>query len=208
MKKNILLLCSLFGFFACSSPTQIISSWKDPNTTITNPGVHKIVVAALLYDQVVRRQVEDYMATLYPGVATQSYLVMGGDSLITNENAESQKLKNEGYDGIVIMKQVNENTTQRFVPGQMPSYYTTWGGYWGNGWGGPGWGATFYNPGTPPHIQTDRTWIVQVNVFSLEPNKLIWAANTRTTNPGGRIPLFTDVCNAARAQMKSDGFLK
>jgi hypothetical protein len=208
MKRTIFLSFTVFGFFACSSPTQIISSWKDPNTTITNPGVHKIVVAALLYDQGVRRQVEDYMATLYPGVATQSYLVMGGDSLITNENAESQKLKNDGYDGIVIMKQVNENTTQRFVPGQMPSYYSTWGGYWGNGWGGPGWGATYYNPGTPPHIQTDRTWIVQVNVFSLEPNKLIWAANTRTTDPGGRIPLFTDVCNAARAQMKSDGFLK
>jgi hypothetical protein len=208
MKRNIFLAFTVFGFFACSSPTQIISSWKDPNTTITNPGVHKIVVAALLYDQGVRRQVEDYMSSLYPGIATQSYLVMGGDSLITNENAEGQKLKNEGYDGIVIMKQVNENTTQRFVPGQMPSYYSTWGGYWGNGWGGPGWGATYYNPGTPPHIQTDRTWIVQVNVFSLEPNKLIWAANTRTTDPGGRIPLFTDVCNAVRAQMKSDGFLK
>ena len=88
------------------------------------------------------------------------------------------------------MKQVAENTTQHYVPGMMPSYYTTWGGYWGNGWGGPWggprWGATYYNPGTPGHIQTNRTWSVQVNAYSLISNKLVWSAETRTTNPGGR----------------------
>src|ERR1700712_2544110 len=212
MKKFIPLAFILFGLFSCSSPTQIVDSWKDPNVSIQNPHIHKVVVAALIYDQGVRRQVEDYMASLYPGTAMQSYLILGGDSLITNEDAYSQKLKTEGYDGIAIMKQITENTSQHYVPGQYPSYYSTWGGYWGNGWGGPGfgpgWGATYYNPGTPGHIQTDRTWIVQVNVYSLEPNKLIWAANTRTTDPGGRIPLFDDVCKAVRAQMKSDGFLK
>jgi hypothetical protein len=208
MKKYILLAFFITALFACSSPTQITNSWKDPNTTITDPRVNKIVVAALIYDQGVRRQVEDYMASLYPGTAMQSYMILGGDSLISNEQVYSQKLRTEGYDGIVIMKQVTENTSQHYVPGQYPSYYSTWGGYWGNGWGGPGWGATYYNPGTPGHIQTDRTWIVQVNVYSLLTNKLIWAANTRTTDPGGRIPLFDDVCKATRAQMKSDGFLK
>jgi hypothetical protein len=207
MKKLFLSVIIVSFLLSCSSPTQVTNSWKDPNTTITDPGVHKIVVAALIYDQGVRHQVEDYMASLYPGTAMQSYLILGGDSLITNEQAYSNKLHSEGYDGIVIMKQVNENISQHYVPGQYPSYYSTWGGYWGNGWGGPGWGATYYNPGTPGHIQTDRTWIVQVNVYSLVTNKLIWAANTRTTDPGGRIPLFDDVCKAVRSQMKSDGFL-
>jgi hypothetical protein len=207
MKKFLLPFLAAVFLLSCSSPTQITNSWKDPGTTITRPGVHKIVVAALIYDQGVRRQVEDYMASLYPGRATQSYLILGGDSLITNEEAYSQQLRSEGYDGIVIMKQVNENTTQHYVPGQQPAFYGTWGGYWGNGWGGRGWGASYYSPGTPGHFQTDRTWIVQVNVYSLLTNRLIWAANTRTTDPGGRIPLFDDVCKAVRSQMKSDGFL-
>jgi hypothetical protein len=211
MKKKLILVLSAFfvcSLFACLAPTQVVSSWRDPNTTIKNPAMHKIVVVALIYDQGVRRQVEDYMASLYPGSATQSYNILGGDSLISNEAASSQKLKDQGYDGIVIMKQVAENTSQHYVPGQFPSYYSTWGGYWANGWGyGPRWGATFYNPGTPGHIRTDRTWTVQVNAYSLEPNKLVYAANTRTTDPGGRIPLFTDVCNAVRKQMKTDKFL-
>jgi len=197
-------ICSIF---ACS-PTQVVNSWRDPSVTIKNPSAHKIVVAALIYDQSVRRQVEDYMASLYPGEASQSYQIMGGDSLINNEAAASQKLKEQGYDGIVIMKQVTENTSQRWVPGQFPSYYNTWGGYWGYGWGGPRWGATFYNPGTPGHFRIDRTWTVQVNAYSLESNKMIYAANTHTTDPGGRIPLFIDVCNAVRRQMKKDKFLK
>jgi hypothetical protein len=200
------VLLSVF-IYSCTSPTRVLNSWKDPNTTITKPGVHKILVAALLYDQGVRRQVEDYMASLYPGEAVQSYQILGGDSILTDEHGESQRLKDQGFDGIVIMKQVAQNTTQRYIPGTMPSYYTSWGGYWGYGWG-PRYGMTYYNPGTPGYVQTNHHWYVQVNVYSLISNKLIWTANTETTNPGGRIPLFTDVCNAVKRQMKYDGFLK
>lgn len=104
------------------------------------------------------------------------------------------------------MKQVAENTTQQYIPGQMPSYYNTCGGYWGY-WGGPRW-VTHYNPGTPGYVQKEWTWFVQVNVFSFINNNLIWSANMHTTNPGGRVPLFEDVCNAVRAQMSADGFLQ
>jgi hypothetical protein len=212
---NKLLISAIAAFVLCTTtiiscvaPTQIVSSWRDPNVTITNPSPHKIVVAALIYDQGVRRQVEDYMASLYPGVASPSYNVLGGDSLLSNEAAATASLTKLGYDGIVIMKQVTENSTQRWVPGQFPSYYNTWGGYWGGGWGGPRWGATFYNPGTPGHFAVDRTWTVQVNAYSLNPNKLVYAANTHTTDPGGRVPLFIDVCNAVHKQMKADKFLQ
>jgi hypothetical protein len=207
MKKLLILGVFICSIVSCTSPTVIQNSWRDPNVTITNPSLHKIVVAALIYDQGVRRQVEDYMVSLYPGEATPSYQIMGNDSLLTNYAVYDQKFKAEGYDGIVLMKQVNENTTQHYVPGMAPSYYSTWGGYWGNGWG-PGWGATYYNPGTPGYIQTNRNWIVQVNVYSLVSGNLIWSANTRTTNPGGRVPLFEDVCKAVRGEMKQQGFLK
>lgn len=205
MKKFILLAAIAFSFFTCFSQTQVLNSWKDPATTITNPGVHKIVVAALIYNQSVRRNMEDYMITLYPGVATQSYLILGGDSILTDEHGESQRLRSLGFDGVVIMKQITENTTQQYVPGMNGTYYyRTWGRYWGHGWG-----RVYYAP-PPVQVQTIRSWYVQVNVYSLinNGNNLVWTANTVTTNPGGRIPLFTDVCNAVRAQMATDGFLQ
>lgn len=210
MKKLLFSLFIIPFFFSCTSPTQIQNSWRDPAVTITDPAIHKIVVAALIYDQGVRRQVEDYMVSLYPGVATQSYDIMGGDSLLSNESLMTQRLKDGGFDGIVMMRQITMNETQHWIPGQFPTYYSTWGGYWGNGWGNHwgGWGGTYYNPGTPGHEQINRNWIVQVNAYSLITNKLVYSANTKTTNPGGRVPLFEDVCKAVRADMKSNGFLK
>lgn len=203
MKKVFTLAIITAIIFSSCSPTNIVSSWKDPETKIQNPKAHKIVVAALIYDQSVRRQIEDYMTSLYPGKATQSYLIMRGDSLLNGkEEMYTQRMKDQGYDGIVIMRQTSETTTQNWIPGRAPSFYTTWGGYWRSGWT-----STYFSPGTPGHIQTDRTWHVEVNVFSLLTNKLIWAASTNTTDPGGRVPLFTDVCKAVRKQMKSDGFL-
>lgn len=201
MKQKILFGLIVISFFSCS-PTQVVNRWRDPGITSVNPNVHKIVVAALIYNQGIRRSVEDYMASLYPGTATQSYLVLGNDSLITNQAASDQMLKSQGYDGIVIMKQVDENTSHYYVPGTAPSYYSTWGGYWGNRWG-----TSFFTPGTPGYYGTNRTWTVEVNVYSLDPNKIIWSATTKTTNPGGTVPLFHDVCDAVVKQMKKDGFL-
>jgi len=207
MKQTILLLC-IIGSLAACSPTQVVNSWRDPSVTIVDPGAHKIVVAALIYDQGVRRQVEDYMVTLYPGTATQSYLLFGSDSLLAkNEAFYNQKLKNEGYDGIVLMKQVSENVSQYYVPGWPAAFHTSWGGYWGNGWGNR-WATTWYSPGSPGYYRTDRAWHVQVNAYSILEDKLVYAANTVTIDPGGRIPLFMDVCNAVRKQMKRDRFLK
>jgi hypothetical protein len=191
------------GLFGCSTPSKIVNTWRDPNTTITNPGVHKIVVAALLWDQGVRRQVEDYMVSLYPGKAVQSYMLFGTDSLLRNEESYNQTLKSDGYDGIVIMRQTDVNVSQHYVPGEPGAYYHAWGGYWGRGWG-----TSVYYPGTPGHVATNRVWNVQVNAYSVITDKLIWTANTRTENPGGRVPLFTDVCDAVRKQMKTEKFLE
>lgn len=203
MKTNIIIAAFLMaGLFTACSPTQITSSWRDPNTTIQNPSAHKIVVAALINNQATRRQVEDYMASLYPGTATPSYQVFGGDSLIKNEQQYNQLLKDKGYDGVVIMRQTNEITTSNYVPGTPPTVYHTWYRYWNRGWG-----QSYYYPGTPGHYETNRTWRVEVNAYSLEKNDLVWSANTSTTNPGGMEPLFHDVCDAVKKQMKKDGFL-
>jgi hypothetical protein len=205
MKKQWILFFIICAPFTGHTQSAILNSWSDPNSGSENLTIHKMVVAALIYNQGVRRIVEDYIVGLYPGIATQSYLLMG-DSLVTNEAGESQKLKSMGYDGIIIMKQTGDNDQQQFVPGRAPSSFTTWGGYWGY-WGGPHW-VNHYDPGTPGHVQNLYTWFVQVNIFSLTSNSLIYSANTSTTRPGGTVPLFEDVSNAVRNQLSSEGLIQ
>lgn len=205
MKKKLFLAWIVCLPLTGLTQSAVLNSWSDPNTNNQNLTIHKIVVAALIYDQGVRRIVEDYVVSLYPGMATQSYQLIG-DSLITDEAAESQKLKSLGYDGIIIMKQTGDNDQQQFIPGRPPSSYTSWGGYWGY-WGGPHW-VNHYNPGSPGHVQNTYTWFVQVNLFSLTSNSLVYTANTSTIRPGGTVPLFEDVSNTIRAQLRTDGLIE
>ena len=55
-----------------------------------------------------------------------------------------------------------------------PRYGGYWGGYYGYGWGGA-YGGT--------EIRTDTIVIVETLVYSLKQNKLVWAGESKTTNP-------------------------
>jgi hypothetical protein len=200
MTRNVFLL----GFFivalsACGPSTQIVDSWRDPDVVVDTSNVHKFVVAALLKNQTMRRQVEDEMAAQFPGKAVQSYTELGVEDLKDDDAVYNQKLKNDGYDGIVIMRLVDVEKSTRYVPGANPAYYGSWRRYWRYSWTG------FYDPG---YYTTDKAFNVEVTVYSLIRDKLIWSANTSTVNPSGRGELFSDVARAVVKRMKKEGFLK
>jgi hypothetical protein len=202
MKKynNFLFVCLLLtGLSACNPGTHIIHSWRDPSVTVDTAKIGKFVVAALLRNQMVRREVEDDMASRFPGKAVQSYKEFGDGNLKESEDFYNSRLKDEGYDGIVVMRLVKIEKTVRYVPGSYPVYYRSWLGYWGYSW------TTFYDPG---YYTTDRRYDVEVNVYSLIHGRLIWTASTSTINPPDRDQVFRDVSRMVYAKMKKEGFLK
>jgi hypothetical protein len=198
MKKYFLLTLLTGLLAACGPSTRVTNSWRDPDVVVNTTEIHKFVVAALLKNQTIRRQVEDEMAAMFPGQAVQSYKELGVDELKENEDYYDAKLKNEGYDGIVVMRLVNVDNNTRYVPGSYPVYYRSWRGYWGYSWNG------FYDPG---YYTTDKIYDVEVNVYSLKRNKLIWTGTTTTINPPNRGELFKNVSKAVYDKMKQEGFL-
>jgi hypothetical protein len=80
-----------------------------------------------------------------------------------------------------------------------PMYGGYWGGYYGYGWGGAWGGGT--------EIRTDTIVIVETLVYSMKQNKLIWAGQSKTTNPS-RIDAFVkEVAAGAGKEMKKAGLL-
>jgi len=183
---------------SCGPTTHIVDSWRDPDVTVDTANVHKFVIAALLKNESVRRKVEDDMAALFPGKAVPSYQEFG-DSLKEPDDALNARLKKEGFDGVVVMRLVNVNRSTRYVPGSYPLYYGSWRRYWAYSWGG------FYDPG---YYTTDRQYNVEVTVFSLRRDKLIWTANTSTIDPPNRAELFDHVSRVVLKRMKKEGFLR
>lgn len=197
--RLILIGISALFFVACGPSTHIVNSWRDPSTVIDTANIHQFVVAALLKNPTIRRQVEDDMAARFPGKAVQSYKELGDGALNEDDEMYNQKLKKDGFDGVVLMRLVDVNRSTRYVPGSNSPYYMSWGRYWRYSWTG------FYDPG---YYTTDKSYDVEVTVYSLKKDKLIWTANTTTINPASRDELFSDVSKVVLQRMQKEGFLR
>src|SRR6516162_8733172 len=108
MKKNIFFIPAFFIlatlFEGCGPSTQIVNSWRDPEVVVHTNELHKFVVAALLKNESVRRATEDKMASFNPGKAIPSYQIFGTTVIKESDEYYMNKLKQEGYDGIVILR--------------------------------------------------------------------------------------------------------
>lgn len=198
MKKSLNALLLLVLLAACGPATKIENSWRDPNTVVNTAALNKFVVMALLKNESVRRRAEDQLASMYPGKAVQSYVVFGSEELKGSEESYQQRLKSDGYDGVVIMRMVKVEKDQRYVRGNYPPYYGSWWGYYRYAW------PLYYDPG---YYTTDRTYYVEVNVYSTRQNKLVWSGITSTLNPSGSDALFADVIKTVSKQMRKEGFI-
>ena len=200
VSKNTIVPALIFICLAsCGPSTKIVDSWRDPAVVVNTSQLNKFVVAALLKNEGVRKRTEDLMASYYPGKAVQSYKELGSSELKENEEFYNKKLKQEGFDGIVVMRIVKVDKDQRYVPGSYPVYYRTWRGYYATVW------PQYYDPG---YFTTDKTYYVEVNVYSVTDNKLVWSGTTSTINPSGNTELFDSVVKAVDKRMKKEGFIK
>ena len=78
-------------------------------------------------------------------------------------------------------------------------YGPYWGGYYGYGWGGA-WG-------TGTDIRTDTIVTVETLVYSLKQNKLLWAGQSKTTNPSNVDSFVKELAAGAVREMKKVGLL-
>jgi hypothetical protein len=208
MKKIIFAFMTL-GFLVSCSSTEVVNSWKDPTSTISSSQVDKILFIALVKDESYRREVEDKLVALSKGKGFASYPFITGNNLTkTDKDAITQKIKTDGTDLVVIMglKDVKEET--RYVQGSQTNAYGGMYGYGGMGggyWGGYNYAAPMYY--TPGYYTTDKKYIVETNVYSVEPEKLLWSGTTSSVNPS-KIGIITEeISNAVVESMKKEGFL-
>ena len=193
------------SFLVSCSSTEIVSSWKDPATTISANQVDKILFIALVKDESYRRVVEDKLVALSNGKGIASYTFITGNNLTkTDKAAITQRLKADGTDLIVIMRLLDVKEESRYVPGSAMNDYGGMPGY-GGYWGGYGYAAPMYY--TPGYYTTDKKYLVETNVYSAEQDKLLWSGTTSTMNPSKIETTTTEIVEAVIEKMKKEGFL-
>ena len=187
---KILLYGSLLLLVGCGPSTKITKSWTDPSfTPSAAQSFNKILVMGLLKDESTRRIAEDKMVKSFKSVtAVQSYSYL--QTVDTVREVVDDRLKKDGFDGVVIMRLADVDKSVSYVPG------TGYGGWYG------------YHYSSPGYYQEDRTFYVETNIYSLPSNKLLWSGTTESLNPDKLDRTVDDIIAALRGQLQKEKLIK
>jgi len=188
---------------ACAS-TNFSSTWRAPDA---KPGTFKgkkVVAVFVSQDEALRRGVEETLAVELNKRGAEgvpAYEIIPTPE-IKDEAKAKARITEAGAAGVVALRLVGR---EQEVSGSAGGYYAAapytgvWGGYWGYGWGG------IYDPG---YLRTDTILHVETLVYSLEQNKLVWAGQSKTTNPSNVDAFIKDLVGKVAAEMKKSGLIK
>jgi hypothetical protein len=204
MRKAVLGVLTVFvvASLAACATTTFSSSWKAPDAQpIGSLAGQKVVAVAVSKNAAVRRSAEDSLVSVLNANGAQgipSYSILGDE---TDEAKAKAAIEKSGAIAAVVMRPVAKekeisSTTSMYMG---PSYGPYWGGYYGYGWGGAWGGGT--------EIRTDTIVIVETLVYSLKQNKLVWAGQSKTTNPSKIDAFVKEVAAGAGKEMKKAGLL-
>ncbi len=196
--QALVLAASLSG---CAT-SQIENAWVEPTATPQSFALKQVLVVALANDGAIRRATEDALDNAVSSgprgkagqlVAHPSYTLLN-DRELSDVVAARKKVEAAGYDGAVLVSFIS---TQQRVTVEPPSYS---GGFWGSyGYRG---GPMMYDPGA---VRTDTILRLQVSIYSLAEDKLLWSGVSRTLNPSKIDKLVVDVANAVRDDLNERG---
>jgi hypothetical protein len=197
--RSLSVLALLVGLAACSG-TRLSDVWRDPQ--YSGEPFHQVAVFVLGSDPAVRRLVEDEVVRRLP-MNTRG---IGGYGLVPDtERGDVEKaverLRAGGYDGAMIARLVGVEGPTPWATGslkQVPVSYRTLSNYYVN--------ATeeaerSSGLGTPTVVR------VQMNVYAVASQALVWSAASRTFNPEETRDVAGDVAKVAVEELQKAGLL-
>lgn len=200
----LLLVLSLTALSCSVATTKFQSTWKSPDAVPLQLQGRKIVTVFISRDPLLRRHAEDAMAreiTARGADAVPAYTFLSDDDVRDRDTARA-KAESRGFAAAVVMRVVGSETRyyRHVSPGVWvtPPYRHFWGAYWGWGWG------TVWEPS---YLSVDRIVKVETLVYSLERDELVWAAVSRTIDPGRLEAFVGELAFVVSRRMAREGLL-
>ncbi|GAB3198519.1 hypothetical protein ABID22_000500 [Pontibacter aydingkolensis] len=210
-KLPYLLICIMPLFlWACVSSTRITGTWKSPEAT--NQQYNKIVVAALTDNIRARETVEnDIQAQLQRrGVAATKSIDIFPPTASSKSgpdvNLLIDRLKDDGYDGIMTVALIDEQTETRYVPGTYSYAPVTRFGWYGRFRGYyTYWYPTLYDPG---YYTEDKVYFLETNLYDESTENLVWSAQSQSYSPSSLRNASEKLAEITVGRMAQDGLIR
>jgi hypothetical protein len=180
---------------ACASSGRLVQSWKDP--AVKKLDFERVVAIALVEDGPTRRLAESEMARIIGPDAVPGSQVIPEEELRDVDKVKA-RLKSEGFDGAITMRLVDVETEIRDEQDPLPtSYFTIWGYY----------GFVTLAERGPAYTTLDSKLQIEVNIYSLENEKLLWSGTTETLQPRLLETLVKDIADVVSKRLKREGLI-
>ncbi|HVW59453.1 MAG TPA: hypothetical protein VHC48_05445 [Puia sp.] len=202
MKTRTYILASILFLASSCSNSRITSSWKGGNATTIATG-NKILVLGIIREKDIRlrMQMEGFMvdALKAKGYNAVSAYTLYGPKMFGNKDEEAvlNQLRNSGIDEVFTITLLDKARERNFQPGAMYPYSPFWGYY--NYWYG-----RMYNPG---YISVDTHFFWESNLYDVGSKKLLYSAQSRSTNPSSAGSMGKDYSKAVIKNMTQQGIL-
>jgi len=202
-----------YALLGCASdgppkpPSHIFeTTFRDPDAKPMQVRGTKVVAAVMIQDAAARKRAEDALAGELTKAGAQGLPMY----TISMDNAPSKEGETKtraaveavGAQGLVVMRPVDVNHRSRAT--ETIASNDTYGGYWG-GYYGVGWGDAWLDKS--PDVQTDIVVTVEIYVFSLPQNKLVWSGTSETTNPKNAEKLTLQLAQDSARELQRLGLI-
>jgi hypothetical protein len=200
--RDLRLVSALACLAALGCATSHIeTSWVEPSATPESFEMQRVLAVALVRAGAIRRRAEDAigaaLSSTPPGRSGQlavepSYRLLEDRELL-DVGAARKKVEAAGYDGAVLVSVVS---VEPRIVGQPTGYR---GGFWG-----------YYGQSVASdsgYVRTDAIVRLEVSIYSLKADKLLWSGVSRTANPRGIDALIREVAEAVRDDLVKRGLL-
>lgn len=206
LRKGVLGMGFLVALFlsSCGTSTHLVNSWVAPETKAQQ--YKKVLVIGLIgpRDRNLREVIENTMVQslqaqgINAGSAFAEYGPKAFEDL--KEKEALKQIENKGYDGAFTIALVDKRRQRQYNPGYMGMAPYPWGfwGYYRHMWGG------FYQPG---YYSVNTNYILEGNFYDLNPDKLIYSAQTRSFDPSSAENLSGDFTQTVVTDMMNKGLL-
>ena len=202
--RPVVAIAALAAAATAHAGTDLVSKWRNPEA---QPGTFrgKKVVAIFIHkEEALRRGVEETLASELTRRGAQgvpAYTLIPTAELRDEEKAKA-RITASGAAGVVALRLVGSQSEVSSTPGMGyvgPYYGGFWGGYYGYSWG------MVYDTG---YVRTDNVFHVETLVYSLEQNKLVWAGQSKTTNPSSADAFIKELVGKVAAEVKKAGLVQ
>jgi hypothetical protein len=207
-KRDRLLLILAVAILSGCASSGFVSSWKAPDAAPLEFRGAKVAAVVMMKDEGPRRAAEDTLAKEITARGAQGvplYTLLPNANPADKERARAA-LEQAGVLGAVVMRPISVEKEVSSTPETYldPEHNEMWGGYYEYGWNSS-WGAPMTTGGD---IHVDQIVSVETMVYSLKQNKLVWAGQSKTTNPAGVNELVKQLSAEAAAELEKQGLIR